>query len=136
MNLQQIYFCAKECARQRSGEISVAHMCSALDYASELFLPFNGGDVMALGLIVEPGKVLGFRNVPAFIDGKPALNSSLIEHSLESLLDNREVLTPEEFYQEFEEIHPFVDGNGRVGAILYNLLMGTLEFPITPPEFK
>jgi fido (protein-threonine AMPylation protein) len=41
-----------------------------------------------------------------------------------------------EFYQEFETLHPFNDGNGRVGAILFNLLNGTLSDPIVPPPYK
>lgn len=46
------------------------------------------------------------------------------------------VKSPEDmFYKMYEEIHPFSDGNGRTGKILYNYLCGTLENPIWPPNF-
>lgn len=43
------------------------------------------------------------------------------------------VTAEDEFYFNFEEIHPFVDGNGRTGKILYNYLLGTLDNPVMPP---
>lgn len=42
--------------------------------------------------------------------------------------------TPIEAYKWFEVIHPFRDGNGRVGKIIYNLLKDTMDAPEFPPD--
>lgn len=39
------------------------------------------------------------------------------------------------FYYYYETIHPFFDGNGRSGKIIYNYLKGTLDNPVLPPNF-
>ena len=44
-------------------------------------------------------------------------------------------MTPEEAYKEFQIIHPFEDGNGRVGKIIYNKLKNSLDNPTFPPIF-
>ncbi len=44
-------------------------------------------------------------------------------------------LTADEFYIEFEMIHPFADGNGRTGKILHNWLLGRLEDPVLVADY-
>lgn len=53
---------------------------------------------------------------------------------LTRLLKHIAAIAPLDFYREFEEIHPFVDGNGRTGKILLNALNGTLLNPVFPPQ--
>ena len=51
------------------------------------------------------------------------------------LLDDVEPMTADEFYLEFEMIHPFGDGNGRTGKILHNWLLGTLDNPVLVADY-
>jgi hypothetical protein len=44
-------------------------------------------------------------------------------------------MTADDFYLEFERIHPFGDGNGRTGKILHNWLLGTLDKPVLVADY-
>jgi len=139
LNLYQIAFCAAECQRQRSGEMSVYNMCAALDMLmiGDDGRWFNHHGIQTLGLMIEPHKNAGgYRKTPVMIDDQ-TISADNIQRQMDnwlSMLDGN--VEPADMYQEFESIHPFIDGNGRVGALLYNYLRDSLDDPVAPPEIS
>ena|ERR1017187_3861616 len=90
-------------------------------------------DAILLGTEIEPRKNTGSRKVNVRVGMRLCPEWHQVKRLLAQLFENGELLTPIEFYKEFETIHPFVDGNGRTGKILLNWLNGTLLDPIFPP---
>jgi hypothetical protein len=145
LTLSQIRFCAIECKLQQSGEHSVADMCDALHWAIECSkqeLPLTVAMIRRLGQKVEPSKnEHGFRKMPVYFENdrtRQALNPVHIERGLNSLLEHSQYLSADDRYLEFQKIHPFNDGNGRVGAILWNVYWNggdNMEYPEIPPNF-
>lgn len=154
MDLNIIKYCAEECDRQGSGELSVYDMCNAWYWAHSHshFARYLTLDIIQeLGKRVEPqDNKKGFRTFPIFVsDGfiniekspwerVPELLTLLIASYYEGSLtpSHKEAKTREDqFYFDYENIHPFRDGNGRTGKIIYNYLNGTLDNPILPPNF-
>lgn len=136
-----VHYAAQECRYQMSGEMSVAYMVDAWRYANR----YRNNDIMlrdvlALGRTIEPDKNAdGIREVGVRVGYNIKLEPHLVPDALDRLLENQPDIgcdddVAAEFFKAYEDIHPFVDGNGRSGSILYNWIRGSLEKPIHPPN--
>lgn len=153
-----VLWAAEECRRQRSGEMSVAWLFRAWRYAlRHRSRRPTYGDVLALGRFVEPRKnAAGLRDCGVRVGTDVKMGSAYVLDALTRLVSAQPVPDPavafpvdprqgdraaryaagcDAWYRAFEDVHPFVDGNGRVGAVLYNWQMRSLRDPVHPPDF-
>jgi len=136
-----IRWAAEECERQQSGEMSVYNMLNAWDWLNVHFadsVTVNEPMIAHLAQLIEPEKNKnGYRVVPVtFRNGAIAVRHELIPRCMANWVKgvNNGYYIPAEAYEEFEEIHPFIDGNGRLGSLLYNYSIVQLMYPVVPPR--
>jgi hypothetical protein len=144
MNAPVIEYIVEEVRRQRHNVLTldgierVGWMADAWSYAAWCALgkeikPILE-DAIVLGKRVERVKnAQGLRCSNVRVGQRLCPPWERVPSLLKLLFEQRDALTPLEFYKAFEEIHPFVDGNGRTGKIVLNWLNGTLLDPIFPP---
>ena len=120
-------------------------MTRAYDYAVERSWRFdqNGGirvqlsDLSSFICYIRNNPVwVEFRDLPVTLPNCNVIPGGRDEilRQLKNLFAAIKNLTPTEFYWAFEEIHPWDDGNGRVGTLIFNLLNNTISAPVHPPE--
>lgn len=137
-----VMWAALECDRQRSNELSVARMVFAWEYAYSRFKNSDDHerwpteyDVRWLGYLIEPTlNADGFRTVRIWVGRNEKLDPILVPEAMHGLMQSYGNFTPDEAFLQFEDIHPFRDGNGRTGNVLWNWIRGSLsptklEFP-------
>lgn len=136
-------YCSEEVRRQ--GEWNPVHVAEMVDAWLYAIREKENGSALTTDLIEHIGRKVkpatnarGFRTIPIFITGryrteekvKPAEILSRMLRWEENLLN----MEPLEAYIEFEQIHPFADGNGRTGKIILNWLSDTLRAPYFPDK--
>lgn len=142
ITLEILKYIAEEVERQGDGPVAVYDMARAWTDAMEMKRGHVIGsgptlrDIERWGQLIAPQKnMFGYRKGLVSIGGVTKKPWPMYLHDLEALVANPRLLTPEEMYYNFELIHPFNDGNGRTGKILFNYLKGTLHTPEMPPNF-
>lgn len=144
LSLTVLKYIAEEVERQGDGPIAVYDMGRAWLDAMEMKRGNVVGPVPTLrdierwGQLVSPrSNAIGFRRgfvrVGLHIPRAWPLYLEDLDHLLKGI---DAIFMPADLvYREFQMIHPFNDGNGRTGKILFNYLKGTLLRPEMPPNF-
>lgn len=139
-----IAYSTEEVIRQRAAPEAVGWMLSAWITAVTLYdahsptipLLTDPSVIGSWGRLVEPSKnARGFRTGHVRVGARLCPPPEDLERLMKQFCARVYALMPEEAYREFQEIHPFFDGNGRTGKILFNWLNGTLRDPMMPPNF-
>lgn len=121
MNLQDILWFAENARRQQVGPLNVYYMAQGAEwYLEHWVLPPTIPDLLTLAQLVEPNHNTGkaFRNVNVRVGAYLAPDWAEVPRLMDNLIVAD--LPPDEWYREYELIHPLRDGNGRTGAVLWN----------------
>jgi cell filamentation protein, protein adenylyltransferase len=105
--------------------VDLAHL---LGWHEELFAetkPDVAGRLRDFGVMIHGSKHMP----PAALEVRPML-LELIRRTLRNASTIHAVELAAEFHFRFEHIHPFGDGNGRVGRIALNVLLNQSGFPM------
>ena len=113
-NAYEIYECMDSLNPYSIDDILKAHSIMVKGLVNECG-EFRSGQV---GIVDNNGKILHFGTLPQYI---PKLVSELLEWVETSNIHM--LIKSCVFHYEFELIHPFADGNGRIGRLWHTLLL-------------
>lgn len=138
-HVRVVRYCAEEVARQGDVPNAVASMVEAWRLAQSLRgrgVTLEVAIVERLGALVCPWMNSGgFRRVNVQVGDRICPRWETVPAAVADLVEKSPTMTPADAYREFELVHPFRDGNGRTGKVLFNWLNGTLDDPQLPPNF-
>lgn len=90
-------------------------------------------NILKKGVTEDAGK---FRNGIVYVANLIPINHALVKTELEKIIKTfykNSKMHPIErvaiFHCDFERIHPFFDGNGRIGRIIMNMMLLSLKYP-------
>ena len=139
-----VEYCQEEVSRQGhditqlDGIQRTAWMLDGWVYAlkeSEKVRYPNVYDVIAIGQFVEPEKNRkGLRSCGVRVGSRVCPSPERVSGLLAKVFLDIVTQPPLDFYRAYEIVHPFVDGNGRVGKILLAWGSRSLLEPKFPPN--
>ncbi|MBI2137841.1 Fic family protein [Candidatus Woesearchaeota archaeon] len=103
-------------------------------------LKVNEEDIIKLHkiLVKDTGVAAGYKKLPNFLLGRAVKTASpeTVKEEMEALIswyhENRDLHPLQRaaiFHGKFEKMHPFEDGNGRVGRLLINIMLISYDYP-------
>jgi hypothetical protein len=102
--------------------------------------PIKLRDILALGRIIEPVKNSdGFRKCGVSVGYDVKMDWQGVPDAMDELIAGQPAIAASEdaaieWFRRYEEIHGWVDGNGRSGSLLFNWILGTLKVPVHAPN--
>ena len=138
-HMKIVEYISEEVRRQQRGPEQVYWMLEAWQQAQ--YDRTHLGSRVPIGVLSSWGMLVErYSNRKGFRTGElvepPGTAMAIEIHSkLSDLLYGIHEMPAADAYYQFEKIHPFNDGNGRIGKILYNYLLNSLDVPTWPPNF-